>query len=93
MTKNILMVSRGVFVVLCLLCGWFVSEYIVEPFLEPEPTCADLQEEIWAFQQCLNFKPSCQIAGPESFARYHRIKDLEQESCPESADDFQSGIN
>jgi hypothetical protein len=81
---------------LIFLAGWLIS---VPVFLfwqyQPveEPTCADLQEEIWAFQQCLKIKPSCRIAGPESFARYHRIKNLEQESCPESADDFQSGIN
>ena len=75
--------------------GWIISVpvyfYWSEP--DPEPTCAELRSEIWAFQQCLKFKPSCQIAGPESFARYHRIKSLEQESCPESADDLQSGIN
>lgn len=65
--------------------AWWMDTEPVE-----EPTCAELREEIWAFQQCLKFKPSCQIAGPESFARYHRIKDLEQNSCPESADDLQS---
>lgn len=65
---------------------WWAS---TEPVPE-EKSCADLRSEIWAFQQCLKFKPSCQVGGPDSFARYHKIKDLVAEGCPESADDYLS---
>lgn len=67
--------------------AWWMSIKSVE-----EPTCVELQSEIWAFQQCLKFRPSCKISGPPAFARYHKIKNLEQKSCPESADDLQSEI-
>lgn len=74
--------------------GWILSVpvYLYWSQPPPEPTCAELRSEIWAFQQCLKFKPSCKVAGPESFTRYHKIKNLVAEDCPESADDYLSEI-
>ncbi len=50
---------------------------------EDKPTCEKAEQHIWAFRQCLNNRPSCEISTVESFAQYHETKYWAMDNCPE----------
>ena len=54
------------------------------------PTCEQVETEMFAFQQCLKYAPSCGTRSVEDFIWYYENKNWAQENCPDSGDGFLS---
>jgi len=59
---------------------------------ESDQTCESVRTELWAYGQCLKFRPACPI-NTDSFIRMHELKEIVKQ-CPENdGDDLQSYLN
>ena len=62
--------------------GWNKSELKARPF-----TCEYAERHLFAFRQCLNFRPSCQEQTVEAFGEYHKIRNWAELNCPLETDE------
>lgn len=79
------------------LTGFFMF-FIIKANEPAEQTCEQTQLEMFAFRECLERQPLCEISASdesdiEAFVRFYDNKNWVQEHCPDSGDDFLSRIS